>query len=94
MEAGNWYARVMSSYALLQAFSGARFDAVDKVPYLRPRIKGDCRCFLATQTGFGTVGVKEGKPFVKVVAGNIPYRRIEYNRVTRISRELRGVASE
>lgn len=78
VEAGSWYARAMSSYALLQAFSGARFDAVDKVLYLQPRIEGDFRCFLATETGFGTVGVKEGKPFVEVVAGDIPYRRIDY----------------
>jgi uncharacterized protein (DUF608 family) len=78
IEAGHWYARSMSSYALLQAFSGARFDAVDKILYLKPAIKGDFRCFLSTATGFGTVGVKSGKPFVEVVSGKIPYREIKY----------------
>ncbi|HZR58852.1 MAG TPA: GH116 family glycosyl hydrolase [Terriglobales bacterium] len=78
IEAGHWYARAMSSYALLQAFSGARFDAVEKILYLRPAIKGDFRCFLSTATGFGTVGVKNGKPFVEVVSGRIPYREIKY----------------
>jgi len=78
IEAGHWYARAMSSYALLQAFSGARFDAVEKTLYLRPAIKGDFRCFLSTATGFGTVGVKNGKPFVEVVSGQIPYREIKY----------------
>jgi len=78
IEAGHWYARAMSSYALLQAFSGARFDAVEKTLYLRPAIKGDFRCFLSTATGFGTVGVKNGKPFVEVVSGQIPYREIRY----------------
>jgi hypothetical protein len=68
----------MSSYALLQAFSGARFDAVDKLLYLRPAIKGDFRCFLSTATGFGTVGVKNGRPFVEVVSGEIPYTNIKY----------------
>jgi hypothetical protein len=78
IEAGHWYARSMSSYALLQAFSGARFDAVDRILYLRPAIKGDFRCFISTASGFGTVGVKNGKPFVEVVSGKIPYREIKY----------------
>lgn len=78
VEAGYWYARAMSSYALLQAFSGARFDAVDNVLYLRPAVKGDFRSFLATATGYGTVGVKDGKPLLEVVSGTIPYSRIEY----------------
>jgi uncharacterized protein (DUF608 family) len=77
-EAGQWYARAMSSYALLQAFSGARFDAVEKCLYLRPTIRGDFRSFLSTATGFGTVGVKNGQPFVEVVSGSIPYTKIEY----------------
>jgi hypothetical protein len=68
----------MSSYALLQAFSGARFDAVDKILYLRPAIKGDFRCFLSTASGFGTVGVRDGKPFLEVASGQIPYKEIKY----------------
>lgn len=78
VEAGHWYARAMSSYALLQAFSGARFDAVDKILYLNPPSKGDFRCFLSTATGFGTVGVRNGHPFVEVVSGEIPYKEIKY----------------
>jgi len=77
-EYGHWYARAMSSYALLEAMSGARFDAVEKILHLKPAIKGDFRSFLSTATGFGTVGVKDGKPFVEIVAGQIPYRRIDY----------------
>ncbi len=77
-EYGHWYARAMSSYALLEATSGARFDAVDRILYLKPAIKGDFRSFLATATGFGTVGVKNGQPFVEVMSGHIPYRRIAY----------------
>jgi uncharacterized protein (DUF608 family) len=77
-EAGYWYARAMSSYALLEAFSGARYDAVDQILFLRPSIKGDFRCFLSTATGFGTVGVKDGTPFLEVVSGKIPYTRIHY----------------
>jgi len=78
VEAGHWYARAMSSYALLQALGGARYDAVDRVLHLQPAIRGDYRCFLATATGYGTVGVKNGKPFVEVAMGTIPYRKIEF----------------
>jgi hypothetical protein len=56
----------------------ARFDAVEKILYLKPRAKGDFRSFLSTASGYGTVGVKNGRPFVKRVAGTIPYARIDY----------------
>ena len=85
VEAGHWYARAMSSYALLQAYTGARFDAIDKTLYLRPAVEGDFRTFLATETGFGTVGVRNGQPFVEVVSGLIPYRKIDYKPYSRKS---------
>jgi uncharacterized protein (DUF608 family) len=78
-ECGHWYARAMSSYALLQGLTGARFDAVEKVLYLKPSIKGDFRSFLCTATGFATVGLRDGKPFVEIKSGNIPIQRIEYS---------------
>jgi uncharacterized protein (DUF608 family) len=77
-EWGNWYARAMASYGLLQAMSGARYDAVDQVLYLSPRVKGDFRCFLSTASGYGTVGVKNDKPFFDVVAGKVEIKRIDY----------------
>ena len=79
-ECGHWYARAMSSYSLLQALSGARYDAVDKTLYLKPAVKGDFKAFLSTATGFGTVGIRNGKPFLKVVSGRIDVARIEYRR--------------
>ena len=77
-ECGHWYARAMSSYALLGALSGARYDAVEHTLYVAPRIKGDFQSFLCTATGYGTVGVKDGKAFCKVVRGAIPFERIAY----------------
>ena len=38
----------------------------------------DFRYFLSTATGYGTVGVREGKPFLEVKAGTIEVRKIEY----------------
>jgi hypothetical protein len=75
-ECGHWYARAMSSYALLQGLTGARYDAVDKVLYLQPSIKGEFRAFLSTATGYGTVGIRGGKPFVDVRHGTIDVKEI------------------
>ncbi|MBE3132042.1 MAG: hypothetical protein IMZ55_01095 [Acidobacteria bacterium] len=77
-ECGHWYARAMSSYALLQALSGARYDAVDKVLHLEPRIKGDFRCFFSTASGYGLVGVKNGKPFFEPASGQLEIREMKY----------------
>ena len=77
-EAGHWYARAMASYTLLQACSGARYDAVEKILYLHPSMKGDFRSFLATATGYGSVGVRDGQPFAEVASGIIPYEKIDY----------------
>jgi len=77
-ECGHWYARAMSSYGLLQGLTGARYDAVDKILYIEPMIAGDFRSFLSTATGYGTVGVRKGKPFIEVKAGKIDYKEIKY----------------
>jgi hypothetical protein len=77
-ECGHWYARAMSSYALLFGLSGARYDAVEKVLYLEPAIKGDFRSFFSTATGYGTVGVRKGKPFYEAKAGTLEVSDIRY----------------
>ncbi len=78
-ECGHWYARAMSSYALLQAFSGARYDAVDGTLYLKPALAGDFHCFLATASGYGTVGLRKGQPFLDVKHGAIEVRQIKFS---------------
>lgn len=75
-ECGHWYARALSSYGLLHALSGARYDAVDKTLYVDPRIPGDFRSFLATADGYGTVGMRNGKPFFDVKQGKVRVKKI------------------
>ena len=77
-ECGHWYARAMSSYALLQGLSGARYDAVEQTLHLNPSVEGDFRCFISTATGYGTVGVKRGKPFLVVKSGTIEVGQLRY----------------
>ena len=75
-ECGHWYARAMASYAMLQGLTGARYDAVDRVLTLSPAVKGDFKAFFSTGSGYGSVGMTKGKPFLKVISGRIPVKRI------------------
>ncbi len=77
-ECGHWYARAMSSYALLFGLSGARYDAVEKVLYLEPSMPGDFRSFFSTASGYGTAGVKDGKPFYEAKSGTLEIREVKY----------------
>lgn len=70
IECGHWYARAMASYGMLQGLTGARYDAVDKILYIDSKV-GDFRSFISTDTGFGTLEWKNGKPSLNVVYGNI-----------------------
>ncbi len=76
-ECGHWYARAMSSYGLIQGLTGARYDAVEKTLYIDSKVGDSFRSFLSTATGYGTVGMKAGKPFLEVKAGKIEVEKIE-----------------
>ncbi|NMC39177.1 MAG: hypothetical protein GYA41_12720 [Bacteroidales bacterium] len=72
-ECGHWYARALSSYALLQGLTGARYDALIQTMYIDSG-KSDYTSFISTETGFGNIGMKEGKPFLNVAYGEIPVK--------------------
>ena len=65
-ECGHWYARALSSYSLLEALSGVRYDAVDQALRLRPGAPATSRSFLATEAGFGTATVAAGVPALEL----------------------------
>ena len=75
-ECGSWYARALASYSLLQALTGVRYDAVTKTLYIDSKVGKDFRTFLSTASGYATVGLKKGKPFVEVKNGNIEVNEI------------------
>jgi len=75
-ECGHWYARALSSYALLQGSTGVRYDAVDKTLYIDSRVGDDFRSFLATETGFGNVGLDHGQPFLDIKEGHIDVEHV------------------
>ena len=75
-ECGHFYARALASYGLLQAISGAVYDALTKTLTINPEIKGDFKSFISTETGYGNVGIKDGKPFIDCVKGVIEVEKI------------------
>ncbi|MDY7107935.1 MAG: GH116 family glycosyl hydrolase [Planctomycetota bacterium] len=77
-ECGHWYARAMSSYALLQGLTGVRYDAVEKTLYINSQVGDDFRGFVSTATGYGVVGLDRGRPFIDVRHGRIDTDRIVF----------------
>ena len=75
-ECGHWYGRALSSYGLIQGIAGIRYDAVDKTLYFAPTLKGDFKSFICTAKGYGTAGIRKGKPFLSVVEGKIDVKKI------------------
>ncbi|MEE9517801.1 MAG: hypothetical protein V3V52_11910 [Candidatus Adiutricales bacterium] len=51
---------------------------MDKTVRVAPRVKGDFRAFLSAATGSGTVGVRDGEPFLEVKEGETEVDRIDY----------------
>jgi uncharacterized protein (DUF608 family) len=75
-ECGHWYARAMSSYGLIQGLTGVRYDAVEKTLYIDSKVGKSFRAFLSTATGFGTVGLENGKPFFDMKMGELDVKRV------------------
>jgi len=75
-ECGHWYARALASYGLIQGLTGVRYDAVDKALYIDSKIGDDFVSFLSTNTGFGNVGLKGGKPFIDMKVGEIDVKEV------------------
>ncbi|MFC1537962.1 GH116 family glycosyl hydrolase [Candidatus Latescibacterota bacterium] len=75
-ECGHWYARAMASYGLIQGLTGARYDALDKTLFIDSNVGDSFRAFLSTESGFGTVGLDNGKPFLDMKNGTLDVRKV------------------
>jgi len=72
-ECGSNYARSMSSYALLLAFTGLKFDLVkDRIEISPPRIVNNhFKCFWSLGTGWGTFEIKQHSVTIHVQYGSL-----------------------
>lgn len=78
-EAGYWYGRALSSYALLNSFSAARYDAMSKTLYVSPVVSSNIRHFISTPTGYGVLHIKDGIAKLDVRSGEIEVEHIIYD---------------
>jgi uncharacterized protein (DUF608 family) len=78
-ECGHWYARAMASYALIEALTGVRYDAVEKTLYIDSKV-GEFTSFLSTANGFGNVIFKNGIATLHTVYGTINVQHIVINK--------------
>ena len=76
-ECGHWYARALSSYALLQGLTGLFYDAIDKTLYINSQLGDNFQCFISTESGYGLAGLRKGEPFLEVASGTIEVKRFE-----------------
>lgn len=73
-ECGNYYARALSSYALLGALSGFRYSAVEKALWLDPKLpERPFRTFFCTASGYGTVTL-DADVTIEMVEGSLAVR--------------------
>ena len=75
-ECGHWYARALASYGLIQSLTGVRYDAVEKTLYIDSKIGDDFKSFLSTESGWGIVGLKNGKPYVDMKMGDLDVEQV------------------
>ncbi|MEN6307079.1 MAG: GH116 family glycosyl hydrolase, partial [Anaerohalosphaeraceae bacterium] len=77
-ECGSHYARAMSSWGLVGAISGFRYDAVEKTVYLTPRgdHKDAMKCFFSTDSAWGTFEYQSGKLTIAPIEGELTIEKL------------------
>lgn len=76
-ECGNYYARAMSSYALLGSLSGFRYSAADRTLWFGPKVAADpFQSFFSTASAFGTITLDRAGVTVSVIEGELPIERL------------------
>jgi uncharacterized protein (DUF608 family) len=76
-ECGNYYARAMSSYALLGALSGFRYSAAQRTLWFGPRLSiRPFKTFFSTASGFGSITLEARKIRVQVLEGELQVEKL------------------
>ncbi len=76
-ECGSYYARAMASFALLAAFSGFRYSAVEETLWLSPKLATrPFRTFFSTASGYGTITLAGRKLTISMVEGKLVLKKL------------------
>ena len=79
-ECGNYYARAMSSYALLGALSGFRYSAVQKTLWFGPKLAArPFKTFFSSATGYGTIALDRHFIHLEIVEGELVLEKLVLN---------------
>ena len=71
-ECGSYYARAMSSYALLGSLSGFRYSNAKKTLWFGPKLKADkFKLFISTATGHGTIALSKKSLTIEMIEGEL-----------------------
>lgn len=81
MECGSSYARAMSSYTLLLAYSGFTFDSTKGLIGFAPVIEGDFQCFWCLNTGWGNMELNDESFRLSVSYGMISFKQLALPKV-------------
>jgi uncharacterized protein (DUF608 family) len=76
-ECGSYYARAMSSYALLLAFSGFRYSAIEGILWLKPQLRENrYRTFFSTASGWGSLTLRHDGLSIEMKAGELIIKQL------------------
>jgi hypothetical protein len=71
-ECGNYYARAMASFALLNSLSGFRYSAVERELRLAPQLpRRPFKTFFSTASGYGTMTLEKKRLVIEMVEGEL-----------------------
>ncbi|MBN2882105.1 MAG: hypothetical protein JXN10_01140, partial [Clostridia bacterium] len=74
-ECGHWYARALSSYSLIQGYTGIRYDAVEKKLFIEHE-HDNLISFLSTAQGYGLVHIQDGETTFENIEGTVEINEI------------------
>jgi uncharacterized protein (DUF608 family) len=76
-ECGNWYARAMSSYALLGALSGFRYSAINRTLHFAPKLNvRPFTAFFSAASGFGVITLHQNHVAIQLTEGELAIERL------------------
>jgi hypothetical protein len=76
-ECGNYYARAMSSYALLAALSGFRYSAVQRALWFAPQLGiRPFKSFFSAASGFGTITLDAKSLTIQILEGELAVEKL------------------
>jgi uncharacterized protein (DUF608 family) len=76
-ECGSYYARAMSSFALVAALSGFRYSAVEQTLWLAPKLPArPFRTFFSTASGYGTITLDGRRVTIQMLEGKLALKKV------------------